>query len=73
MLGEPPQELEGLPLDAFRTVALVTHSFSPSGGPKADYHEHEDGLLALWRVHLTRDYLWGEIDHVPQGAGRLRQ
>jgi hypothetical protein len=67
MLSEPPQELEGLPLDAFRTVALVTHSFSPSGGPKADYHEHEDGLLALWRVHLTRDYLWGEIDHVLKG------
>lgn len=67
MVSEPPLELEGLPLDAFCTVALVTHSFAASGGPRADYREERPGLLALWRLHLTRDYLRGEIDHVVKG------
>ncbi len=66
LVSEPSGELEGLPLDSFRTVALVSHSLSASGGPKAEYRE--DGLLGLWRIHITRDYLWGnEIDHVLKG------
>ncbi|MCR4404683.1 MAG: DNA double-strand break repair nuclease NurA [Candidatus Acetothermia bacterium] len=65
MVSEPPLELEGLPLEAFRTVALVTQSFAPSGGPRAAYLE--EGLLGIWRIHLTRDYLRGEIDHVLKG------
>ncbi|MGQ9601703.1 MAG: DNA double-strand break repair nuclease NurA [Candidatus Bipolaricaulia bacterium] len=66
LVSAPQSELEGLPLDSFRTVALVSHSLSASGGPKAEYRE--DRLLGLWRIHITRDYLWGsEIDHVLKG------
>ena len=69
MVGSPPQEVRGLPLEAFRTVALVSHSFGESGGPRADYHEVEGGLLGLWQVHITKDYLGRreELDHIVKG------
>jgi hypothetical protein len=54
-----------LPLEAFRTLALVTHSFGMSGGPRADYHE--EGPLGRWRIHITKDYLRGDIDHIVKG------
>lgn len=65
LVSEPQVELDGLPLEAFRALTLVTHSFAASGGSRADYHE--DKVLALWRVHITRDYLRGDVDHVVKG------
>jgi len=65
LVSEPQMELEGMPLEAFRTLALVTHSFAASGGPRADYRE--EGPLGWWRIHITKDYLRGDIDHVVKG------
>jgi hypothetical protein len=65
LVSEPPMELEKMPLEAFRTLALVSHSFAQSGGPRADYHQ--DGLIGLWRVHITKDYLSRDVDHVVKG------
>ncbi|HIC96444.1 TPA: DNA double-strand break repair nuclease NurA [Candidatus Bipolaricaulota bacterium] len=65
MVSEPPMKLRGLPLEAFRTMAIVSHSFAPAGGPISDYLE--EGPLGRWRIHITRDYLRGEVDHVLKG------
>jgi len=65
LVGPPQMELEGFPLEAFRTLALVTHSFAAAGGPLTDYHE--EGRLGWWRIHITRDYLRGDVDHVVKG------
>lgn len=65
LVSEPPVELEKMPLEAFRTLALVSHSFAESGGPRADYDEDE--LIGIWRVHITKDYLRRDVDHVVKG------
>ncbi|NIT76241.1 MAG: DNA double-strand break repair nuclease NurA, partial [Thermoplasmata archaeon] len=65
VVSEPQMELERMPLEAFRTLALLSHSFAASGGPQAEYRE--EGLVGLWRVHITRDYLRRDVDHVVKG------
>jgi hypothetical protein len=66
LVGPPQMELEGMPLEAFHTLALVTHSFAAHGGPRADYRE--EGPLGWWRIHITKDYLRGDVDHVVKGV-----
>lgn len=65
MTAEPPVKLNGLPLEAFRTISIVSHSHRNIGGPYANYRS--DDLVNLWRIHITKDYLKSEVDHIVKG------
>jgi len=65
LVSDPALELKDRPLEAWRTIALVSHSWGASGAPRAEYRE--EGSLGLWRVHITRDYLRRDVDHVVKG------
>ncbi len=64
---------DGLPLDAYRSLALVSHSRRLDvGGSRAE--RFEDGRVHLWRVHLSRTHLHlsaREIDQVVHGLARV--
>jgi len=70
MCAEPPisvnSQVSKLPLEAFRTVSIVSHSHcNELGGARAE--RQELGLVHLWRIHISRDFLKRQIDQIVKG------
>ncbi|HED04476.1 MAG TPA: DNA double-strand break repair nuclease NurA [Candidatus Fraserbacteria bacterium] len=67
--AEPDRRFQGLPLEAYRTVVLVSHSERLDLG--LSHVDHlEEGFIHLWRVHLSRTYLREGIERVIKGLAR---
>ncbi|MFQ5794727.1 MAG: DNA double-strand break repair nuclease NurA [Candidatus Bipolaricaulia bacterium] len=58
-------QFDGLPLEAFRTVSLATHSFDPEDRDLSSYYTGD--LVDLWRIHIPREYLRRKVDPVVKG------
>jgi hypothetical protein len=73
LASDPDTRLDGLPLEAHRSLSLVSHSQRLDvGGSKAE--RLEDGYVHFWRVHLSRAHLsmsTREIDQVVSGLARV--
>ena len=67
--AEPDRRFQGLPLEAYRTVALISHSERLDLGLSQVEHSKE-GFIQLWRVHLSRTYLREGIERVVKGLAR---
>ena len=74
MCAEPPisvnkltsPQVDKLPLEAFRTVSIVSHSHrNELGGARTQ--RHELGLVHLWRIHISKDFLKRKIDQIVKG------
>lgn len=66
MCAEPPISVGKLPLEAFRTVSIVSHSHrNELGGAHAQ--RQELGFVHLWRIHISRDFLKRKVDHIVKG------
>lgn len=66
MCAEPPISVNKLPLEAFRTVSIVSHSHrNELGGARVE--RHELGFVHLWRIHISRDFLKRKIDQIVKG------
>jgi hypothetical protein len=64
------QALNGVPLEAFRSLAFVSHSQRVDlGGAQSELYD-QDEYAHLWRLHLHRDFLSFEIERVVTGLAR---
>lgn len=67
--SDPDRRWQGLPLEAYRTIALISHTQRRDlGEPRADHSE--DGLVCLRRIHISRTYLVREVERVIKGLAR---
>ena len=70
MSGDGEQKFDGLPIEAFRSLSLVSHSHRVDlGGAKSELLA-EDPYAHLWRVHISKTYLDQDIDRVVPGIAR---
>jgi hypothetical protein len=67
--SDPDSRWQGLPLEAFRTIALISHTQRRDlGEARADHSEN--GLVCLRRIHISRTYLVREVERVIKGLAR---
>jgi len=71
MTGSVEYKLNGLPLDAYRSLSLVTHSFRLDLGSASSERFDDDPYAYLWRIHISRTYLQQDIERVISGLARL--
>lgn len=64
-LADPPQRHKGIPLETWRTLALVSHSFQNIGEAHVT-HLHTE-YIYHWRIHLTKDFLEREVEYIVKG------
>lgn len=64
-VADPPQRHQGLPLETWRTLALVSHSFQNVGAAHVTHSQNEH--LSHWRIHLTKDFLEREVESIVKG------
>jgi len=64
-LADPPARHRGLPLETWRTIALVSHSFQNIGEARVTHTQHEH--VHHWSIHLTKDFVEREVDYVVKG------
>lgn len=70
LASDPDVRFQGLPLEAYRSLALVSHAHrSDIGGAYAELHG--EGFVHLRRVHLTRRDLDRDIESVVSGLARI--
>lgn len=72
LTGDPHEEMRhrGLPLEAFRSLSLVTHAQRADLGG-ADAERFGDEYVHLWRIHISRTYLEQEVERVASGLARM--
>lgn len=68
--SDPAREHLGLPLEAFRSVSIISHSFRDDMGA-AHADRSTDGLVHQWCVHLTPDRARRKIEQVVKGLADL--
>jgi hypothetical protein len=65
----PDTRHKDLPLEAFRSLSLVSHSQRTDlGGAKSQQAQEE--YVHLWRLHISRTYLEQEVERVVAGLAR---
>jgi hypothetical protein len=70
LCGNDEQELLGLPLEAYRSLAFVSHSRRLDlGGADAELFNVNE-FSHLWRIHVPRTYLEHEVERVVGGIAR---
>jgi hypothetical protein len=70
LASDPDTRLNDLPLEAYRSLSLITHSLRTDlGGAKAERFKSE--YVHLWRVHISRRYLEREAQEVERVVGGL--
>lgn len=60
--SDPYTKHQGLTLETWRTVAVVSHAFQNLGEARLE-HTGKDFVHA-WRIHLTKDFLKREVDQI---------
>jgi hypothetical protein len=82
-LADPPVRHGGFPLETWRTLALVSHSFQNVGEARVTHYPSpspllpspsegrgaggEEAYVSYWRIHLTKDFLEREVAHIVKG------
>lgn len=71
MAGPPEAQIDGVPLDAFRSCSLMTHAWGDLGGARSELTETD--YVHLRRIHLSRDLISRDEDilRVLQGLARV--
>ena len=64
-IADPPIRHGGFPLETWRTLALVSHSFQNVGEARVTHTQNEH--VSHWRIHLTKDFLEREVAHIVKG------
>ena len=64
-VADPPQRHHEFPLETWRTIALVSHSFQNVGEARVTCVQSEH--IYQWRIHLTKDFLEREVEHIVKG------
>ncbi len=64
-IADPPHRVGGLPLETWRTLALVSHSFQNIGEARVTHTQNEH--VHHWRIHLTKDFLEREVESIVKG------
>lgn len=64
-IADPPMRHRGFPLETWRTIALVSHSFQNVGEAHVTHTQNEH--VHHWRIHLTKDFLEREVEHIVKG------
>jgi hypothetical protein len=64
-IADPPLRHRGFPLEAWRTVAIVSHSFQNIGETKVTHTQNAH--VRQWRIHLTKDFLEREVAQIVKG------
>lgn len=64
-VADPPQRHRGLPLETWRTLALVSHSFQNIGEARVTHTHHDH--VHHWRIHLTKDFVEREVASIVKG------
>ena len=69
--SDPDTRCRGLPLEAFRSLSLISHSQRTDlGGAKSEQFV-ADKYIHAWRVHISRTYLEHEVERVVAGLARM--
>ncbi|MDW8030639.1 MAG: DNA double-strand break repair nuclease NurA [Candidatus Bipolaricaulota bacterium] len=61
-IADPPQRHRGFPLETWRTIALVSHSFQNVGEAHVTHVQNEH--VHRWRIHLTKDFVEREVEYI---------
>jgi hypothetical protein len=70
LASDPDTRHHDLPLEAYRSLSLVSHSQRLDiGGAKVE--RLEDEYVHLWRAHVSRTYLEREVERVVSGLARI--
>jgi hypothetical protein len=64
-IADPHTRHHGMPLETWRTIALVSHSFQNVGEARVTHIQNEH--VSHWRIHLTKDFVEREIEHIVKG------
>ncbi|OGF57321.1 MAG: hypothetical protein A2Z21_02205 [Candidatus Fraserbacteria bacterium RBG_16_55_9] len=68
--SDPDTRYKDLPLEAFRSLSLVSHSQRTDlGGAKSQQFPNE--YVHFWRVHISRTYLEHEVERVVGSLARM--
>jgi hypothetical protein len=67
--ADPDRRWQGLPLEAHRTIALVSHTQRRDLG-EARFEHSENEFVHLKRIHISRTYLVREVERVVKGLAR---
>ncbi len=68
--SDPDTRHKDLPLEAFRSLSLVSHSQRTDlGGAKSE--TSQDEYVHFWRIHISRTYLEHEVERVVGGLARM--
>jgi hypothetical protein len=68
--SDPASELRGLPLEAYRSVSMVSHTFRDDLGG-ASSERHSDNWVQFWRIHLTPDKVKRKVDQLVKGLADI--
>lgn len=64
-IADPPLRHRGFPLETWRTIALVSHSFQNISEARVTHTQNEH--VHHWRIHLTKDFLEREVEYIIKG------
>lgn len=67
--ADPDRRWQGLPLEAYRTIALISHTQRRDLGEARMEHDEND-FVRLRRIHISRTYLVREVERVIKGLAR---
>jgi hypothetical protein len=68
--SDPAADLHGLPIEAYRSVSIVSHTFRDDlGGASAE--RQTDDLVHLWHIHLTPDKVKRKIEQLVKGLADI--
>ncbi len=69
LASDPEVRFKELPLEAFRSLSLVSHSQRTDlGGARSE--QSRDEYIHFWRIHILRRYLEHEVERVITGLAR---
>ena len=68
--SDPASELHGLPLEAYRSVSIVSHTFRDDLGGASAERELSD-LIHLWHIHLTPDKVKRKVEQLVKGLADI--
>jgi len=68
--SDPASDWNGLPIEAYRSVSIVSHTFRDDlGGASAERQIND--LIHLWHIHLTPDKVKRKIEQLVKGLADI--
>jgi hypothetical protein len=68
--SDPASDFNGLPLEAYRSVSIISHTFRDDlGGASAERQVND--LIHLWHIHLTPDKVKRKIEQLVKGLADI--